>query len=190
MSQFIESNIQKGFWRAISGAVEYTELFTNIFKHAKIPPPPPPKKRKKKQRQIIITPLDLKNAFGEGDYKLLLKVFEYYHIPDIIKLLIIDYYKNYTITIGTDAYITDPLVVGKGILQGDCLSPLLFSMVINTLIKTIDKEMNRCMGYNLCNSLEPRNWFPFTDDSAFVTSTEQDNQLLLNLLQSAASRQV
>ena len=45
VNQFIESNIQKGFWRAISGTIEYTELFTNIFKHAKIPP----KKQKTKK---------------------------------------------------------------------------------------------------------------------------------------------
>ena len=36
------------------------------------------------------------------------------------------------------------------------------------------------MGYNFCNSLAPRNRFQFADDSALVTSTEQDSQLLLN----------
>ena len=169
-NKFIESNIQKGFWRSISGTIEHTELLTHIIKHAK-----------NKQRQIIITLLDLKNAFGEVDHKLLLKVLEYHHIPDEIKRLINDYYKNYTITVGTETFSTDPLVVGKGVLQGDCLSPLLFNMIINTLIKTIDDERIRCMGYNFCNSLSPRNWFQFADDSAPVTATEQDSQLLLNV---------
>ena len=85
--------------------------------------------------------MDLKNTFGEVRHKLYLKVLEYHHIPDLIKLLITDYY-----TIGTDMYITDPLIVGKGVLQGDCLSPLLFNMVTNTLIKIIDEERIRCMG--------------------------------------------
>ena len=125
--------------------------------------------------------MDLKNAFGEVDQKLLLKVLEYHHIPDVTKLLITEYYKNYAITIGTDTYITDLLIVGKGILQGDCLSPLLFNMVTNTLIKTIDEEWIGCMGYNFCNSLAPRHWFRFADNSAVVMSTEQDSQLLLNL---------
>ena len=48
-----------------------------------------------------------------------------------------DYYKNYTITIGTDMYIIDLLIVGKGVLQGDCFVPLLFNMIINTVIETI-----------------------------------------------------
>ena len=75
--------------------------------------------------------MDLKNTFGEVGHKLLLKVLEYHHIPDVIKLLITDYYKNYVITIGTDTYIADLLIVGKGVLQRDSLSPLLFNMVIN-----------------------------------------------------------
>ena len=140
------------------------------------------KRAKNKQRQIIITLLDLKNAFGKVDHKLLLlKVLEYHPIPDEIKLLITGYYKNNTITIGTDTNTTDPLIVAKGVLQGDCLSHLLFNMVINTLIKTIDKERIRCMRYNFCTSLAPRNWFQFADDSAHVASTKQDSQLQLNL---------
>ena len=98
-----------------------------------------------------------------------------------MKLLITDYYKNYTVTIGTDTYIADPLIVGKGVLQEDCLTPLLFNTVINTLIKTTDEERIRYMGYNFCNLLSPRNWFQFADDLALVTSTEQDSQLLRNL---------
>ena len=122
-NQFIELSIQKGFWWAISGTIELKELLTHVVKHTKI-----------KQRQIIITLLDLKNDFGEIDHKLLLKLSKYHHIPDEIKLLITDYYKNYTITIATDMYVTDPLVIGKGVLEGDYLIPLLFNMVINTLI--------------------------------------------------------
>ena len=72
-------------------------------------------------------------------------------------------------------YITDLLIVGKGVLQGECLISLLFKMIINTLIKTIDEERIRCLGYNFCNLLSCQPWFPFVDDSAFVTSTEQDS---------------
>ena len=71
--------------------------------------------------------------------------------------------------------------MGKGVLQGDCSSFSLFNVIIITLIKTIDEEKVRCIGFNFCNSLAPQNWFRFVDDSAFVTSTEQDSQLLLNL---------
>ena len=82
---------------------------------------------------------------------------------DVKKILITDYYKNCTITICTVAYIADPLVVGKGVLQGGRLivgkeglqrgrliagkgvlqggrlSILLFNMIINNLMKTINE---------------------------------------------------
>ena len=131
-TKFIESNIKTGFLRTISGTIEHIELLNHIIKHAK-----------NKHRQIIITLLDLKNGFREVEHKLLLKELKYHHIPDVIKLLITDYYKNYTITIGTD-----PLIIDKGTSQRDCLSPLLFSMVINTLLKALDEERICCMGYN------------------------------------------
>ena len=44
-----KSNIQRGFWRAISGAIDHTELLTHIIKNAN-----------NKQCQIIITLFDLK----------------------------------------------------------------------------------------------------------------------------------
>ena len=69
----------------------------------------------------------------------------------------------------------------KGVLLDDCLSPLHFNMVINTLIKTIDDKKVKCMGYSYCDTMNPRHWFQFADDSALVTSTEEDTQLLLNV---------
>ena len=172
-SQISSLNFFSGTYRKVSGeqyqGQKNTKLLTHIIKHAK-----------NKQRQIIVTLLDPKNACGEVDH-ILLKVLVYHHSSDIIKLLISDYYKSYTITISTNTYITDPLIVGKWVFQGGCLSLLLFNMIINTLIKTIDDERICRMEYNFCNSLTPRNWFQFVDDSVLVMSIEQDNQLLLNL---------
>ena len=54
-NQFIELSKQKGFWRAISGTIGLKELLTHVVKHTKI-----------KQHQIIITLLDLKNAFAHS----------------------------------------------------------------------------------------------------------------------------
>ena len=114
-------------------------------------------------------------------HRLLLKVLDYHHVPVELKSLIKDFYHNYAISFGTDNYSTEPILVRKGVLRGDCLSPLLFNMVINTLKKTIDDEKVKCMGYNYCDIMSPRHWFQIVDDSALVTSTEEDNQLLLNV---------
>ena len=85
-----------------------------------------------------------------------MKTLEYHHIPENIKLLISEYYDDYATTIATVQYKTDPLIAGKCVLQGDCLSPLLFSLVVNTLIKTVDQDRLRCMGYTFSNMLITR----------------------------------
>ena len=59
--------------------------------------------------------------------------------------------------------------------------PSLFNLVVNTFLKTIDSEKIRSMGYNCCHTFTPRHWFQFADDSALVTSTEEDSQALLNV---------
>ena len=103
------------------------------------------------QCQITITLFDLKNTFGEVNHDLLLQVLDCYHLPIKMKELIIkNYYENYALLIGTEQYHT-----GKGVLQRGCLSPLLFNMVGNTLIKTIGQEKARCTGYDFCDSLLP-----------------------------------
>ena len=125
---YIESNLQKGFWDDISGCIEHTETLTHIINHAR-----------KKQRSLIITLLDLKNALGEVSHDLLLSILKYHHIHDHIINLVKSLYTNYQLTIATDSYVTSPITVRRGVLQGDSLSLLLFNLVINTLINTINK---------------------------------------------------
>ena len=54
-------------------------------------------------------------------------------------------------------------------------------MCVNTLIKTIDNEKLKCLGYVYDNTITPKHWFPFADDTAIVTALESDNQLLVNV---------
>ena len=169
-NKFIESNIQKGFWEGVSGTIEHTELLTHMINHARI-----------NQKSAIVTMLDLKNAFGEVEHNFIMKVLDYHHVPEQLKSIVREYYDDYVISIGTKDFITNPIVVKKRVLQGDCLSPLLFNMCFNTLLKSIDDERIKCTGYVFSNLMTPRHWFQFADDSSIVTATEKDNQNLLNV---------
>ena len=66
----------------------------------------------------------------------------------LIKKIIIlqNLYSNY-ISILMDSFMTSPIRVYRGVLQGDSLSPLLFNNIINTLYNTIKYEKIECMGY-------------------------------------------
>ena len=169
-NNLIDSDLQKGFWSNTAGTIEHTELMTHIINHART-----------KQKSLTISLIDLKNAFGEVHHNLLRTALEFHHIPQEMIDLTINLYTNYKVSIGTEKFITNPIRVNRGVLQGDSLSPLLFNMCFNTLMLTIKQEKLRCIGYIYDEMIIPRNWLQFADDTAIVTSTPEDNQLLLNL---------
>ena len=100
--------------------------------------------------------LDLKNAFGKVSHNLLHMVLKYHHIPDHIINLAKSLYANYQLTIATDSYVTSPITVRCGVLQGDSLSPLLFNLVVNALINTIKQDKTNCIGYVYDSTLAPK----------------------------------
>ena len=77
--------------------------------------------------------------------------------------------------------MTSPVEVERGVLQGDSLSPLLFNLIINTLIQSIKIDKVKCLGYVYDVASFSKHWFQFADDTAIVSALEEDNQLLCNV---------
>ena len=67
---FIECRVQKGFTPKVSGTIEHTSQLAYLLRHAK-----------KNQKSIVVTLLDLKNAFGEVDHRLITTTLGYHHVP-------------------------------------------------------------------------------------------------------------
>ena len=175
-NNFIETDIQKGFYPKISGTLEHTSQMAHIINQARV-----------KQRSLVITLLDLKNAFGEVHHNLIQEVLSYHHIPEHIKCLICNLYTDFKTSIITHDFNTPFITIGRGVLQGDCLSPLLFNLCFNTFIQHIKSDEYRQYGFfnkSVVNgtllSLRPFHWFQFADDAAVVSGQENENQFLLN----------
>ena len=141
-------------------------------------------KARKSQRSVVITLLDLKNAFGKVHHNLIQKVLLYHHIPDKTQALISSLYDGFHTPVITDHYSTPAIPVRCGVLQDDSLSPLIFNMCFNTFIQCIRQEKYKQLGFSATYKLnclfQPVNWFQFADDAAVVTTNERENQLLLN----------
>ena len=169
-NKYIETYYQKGFTPKMSGTFEHIAEMEHIINESRL-----------KQRSLVITLIDLRNAFGTVNHHLIQSVLKYHHIPDNIGNIISNLYGSFHISILTDNFSTRFIKVTNGVLQGDCLSPLLFNMIINTFIQSLKQEKYQTFGPKVLKGFGPRNWFQFADDAAAVTSLESENQLLVNL---------
>ena len=168
-NNYIEHNLQKGFIPKLSGTFKHTAQMGHIIDKARL-----------KQRSLIVTLLDLKNAFGEVNHNLISAVYKYHHIPEQIDHLVKDLYSNFNTTIMTSHFKIPFIKVGRGVLHGDCLSPLTFNMCFNTFIQYIKSKNFQQLGFKFKGNFEPRHWFQFADDASVISGTEHENQILLN----------
>ena len=169
-NNFIENSIQKGFTPGMSGTFEHTAHLAFRIKQAK-----------KQQHSLAITLLDLKNAFGEVHHRLIPTVLQYHHIPEHFRKCVENAYSDFYLSVVTEAYQTPFMKVKKGVLQGCCLSPLLFNMLVNTYIQYIKSERFTELSFTTSHPLlRPKHWFQFAGDAAITTSKEYETKILLN----------
>ena len=90
-------------------------------------------------------------------------------------------YKDFATTVAIDSYTTSFLRIERGVLHGDCLSPLIFNLLINTFIQYICQGRFSQLGYSLSKLLRPIHWFQFVYDAAIATCQEYETQVLLNV---------
>ena len=81
----------------------------------------------------------------------------------------------------TDGFVTDFIHMKEGVLQGDCFSPLMFNLIINTFIHSVKHEQYEQFDYKFVRYLTPRQGYQFADDAAVISGLESENQILLNL---------
>ena len=114
------------FTRGLSGTFEHLANMLHILNDAR-----------RRQRSVTITLIDLQTAFGRAHHNLIESVLKYYHIPDDVISIITSLYSDFHITILTNSFPSDHIIIGKGVLQGDCFTPLIFNIVMNTFIQYI-----------------------------------------------------
>ena len=173
-NNYIDKNLQKGFWKGVDGVTEHTEMLAHILKTAK-----------QEQRSVTVALLDLRNAFGEVNHNLIAAALKFHHAPlDFIQMFQ-SIYENNFIVVSMANKVTDPIRVERGVLQGDPCSPLLFNLCFNTLMLTLNQPIYRKLGFSWGSRVnrQERAWLQFADDAAIVASDNVSAQGLLNLFE-------
>lgn len=118
--------------------------------------------------------IDLEKAFDSLQLNTILKILTKNNVPDGLIALILDIYSDNTVRIKVNDHLTNAIGVNKGVRQGDSLSPLLFIMVMEEIIKETKTQKGYKMGSKEIKMV------CYADDVILVTECEDDLQRMLH----------
>ena len=164
-NNYIDTSIQKGGVPGISGCLEHTAILSQLIREAK-----------SEKKNLVVTWLDIANAYGSIPHNIIQTALEKAHIPEKTRQLVESYYSNARIRFTTKNFTTDWQKVERGIITGCTLSVVLFALTMSWLIASVKKETKgpkTSSGQRQCNSRL------FMDDITTTTETVPQTKHLL-----------
>ena len=131
-------------------------------------------------KDIYLTYIDFRNAFGSIDHARLLAIMEDLGYPlDAIEIVGNIYNNSTTSFTGSHFGSTPPIEISRGTIQGDTLSPYLFIIFLEPLLRWLEKDD---LGYHFNTSLSTCTTTAYADDLAIITDNIQHIQPQINKL--------
>jgi len=126
---------------------------------------------------INIGVIDLRKAFDKVNYFALLATLQKFHVNvHIISLLENWFSKNFTIVKWEDTF-SQNVQLNSGVRQGGILSPLLFSIYVDSVLKYLENSKLGCfVNYQCYNS------FMYADDLILLSTSVTDLQLMFKFV--------
>ena len=167
-NNLIDTTAQKAGIPGFSGCLEHTSMIWHRIQTAR-----------KEKGNLHVVFLDLANAFGSVPHSFLWAAFEYFRIPNTILTLLKTYFQDLQLCYTTPDFTTSWHPLKVGIMAGCTISPLMFTMAMEVIIKAskcaIEKEIN-----------EPEPNSPpiraYMDDMTTITKTIPSTRRLLRKL--------
>lgn len=166
-NNYIKTIIQKGFLFGVPGCVEHSFSLWEALREAK-----------DEQRAIVLSWLDLANAYGSVMHNLIQFALNWYHVPLAIQQLIFDYYEKLRAKVTTKTWSTGFFFFDIGLFQGCVLSTILFDCVFNLLLDFLDPLKHE--GYTFKTVPVTIMHKAYADDLQFSTTTPRGHQRVLN----------
>jgi len=167
-NNYISRDIQKGFLAGMPGCIEHTFTLLEALRDAK-----------ESHRQIVITWLDLANAYGSIRHNLIQFALNWFHVPKLIQELIFDYYEKLCAMIFTNNWSTGFFLFDIGLFQGCVLSTILFDCVFQLLLDFLQPK--KCLGYEFKSTPAVKTFNKaYADDLTLITTNSNDMQTAVN----------
>ena len=164
-NRFINTSIQKGGIPNVSGCIEHTAILSQMIKEAK-----------RMDKNLVVTWLDIANAYGSIPHSIISSALEAAHVPNEVRRLIESYYNKVNIRFTTKNFTTAWQRVEKGIITGCTLSVILFALTMSWLIESVKEETK---GPAVSSGQRQLNSRLFMDDITTTTETVPQTKVLL-----------
>ena len=167
-NNYIDTSIQKGGIPEVSGCLEHTALLSQLIREAKT-----------EKGNLVVTWLDIANAYGSMPHSLILTALERTHVPERMRQLVKSYYSDIKIRFTTKEYTTDWQQVEKGIITGCTISVILFAITMTMLVMSVKGETK---GPKSTTGQQQQNSRLFMDDITTTTGNLVQTKYLLEKL--------
>ena len=107
---------------------------------------------RRKRRPLHLVWFDLRNAFGSVPHELLWFSLRSVGVPDEVASILMDIYEGSSFKVRTAGGLTEEIPQERGVKQGCPISPLVFNLAIEGLIRGIKSSSSR--GYSFSDGLE------------------------------------
>eukprot|EP00731_Ephydatia_muelleri_P013824 Em0007g1134a len=171
METGVMSPSQKGFL-PMEGCLEHNHLMTSVLQDSR-----------RRKRPAYLMWLDLKDAYGSVPHEILFRVMELSGLEGTTMDVVKDFYEGTTTSIRTKRKATDPITIKRGVKQGCPLSPILFNLVMEVLIRAAEEVPEA--GYKIANSTIKS--LAYADDLCILASSPQKLQEMLDRLHLAST---
>jgi hypothetical protein len=165
------SSVQKGFKAETPGCLEHSFAMYEALLNAKA-----------HQKQIVVAWFDLCNAYGSVRHNLIQFALDWYHVPILIRELILNYYDKICAQIRTKDWTSDTFLFDIGLFQGCVLSCILFNCVFQLLLDMIG-HLGEKNGYTFKGTQTILHDQAFADDLSLISSSPERMQSTITVLE-------
>lgn len=153
---------QRAF-RPTNGCADNTTLLDMVLRH-----------HHQEHTSCYMASLEISKAFDSVSHNTIFGTLKSYGMPEGFVTYMKFVYGNSTTRLMGDGWVSDEVHPKRGVKQGDPLSPVLFNMVINRLLRKLPDEVGVSLGGTNINAIA------FADDIMLMASTPGGLQLLLD----------
>ena len=144
----VDISVQKGFLSGLPGVFEHIYSLSAIMEDVVT-----------NKRPVMMTFLDLKNAFRSVSHELIFDMLMAVKEPSSLVHYIQSFYSQLFVIVKNKSWETAPIPFKRGIFQRDTLSLIIFLLVFNPLLK-LAESLNSSYGYRFQLGIEGTDMLP------------------------------